>query len=56
MELSASIHLLGDILGNIISELESPELFGIEERIRAAAKERRGGNADDLERELGVID
>lgn len=46
MELSASIHLLGDILGNIISELESPELFGIEERIRAAAKDRRGGNAD----------
>jgi phosphoenolpyruvate carboxylase len=45
MDLSAAIHLLGDILGEVISELESPELFAIEERIRAAAKERRAGNA-----------
>ena len=45
MELSAAIHLLGDILGEVIGELESPELFDTEERIRAAAKERRGGNA-----------
>jgi phosphoenolpyruvate carboxylase len=44
MELSAAIHLLGDILGEVISELESPELFAVEERIRAAAKERRSGN------------
>ncbi len=46
MELSTSIHLLGDILGNVIGELESPELFATEERIRAAAKDRRGGNAE----------
>ncbi|HZJ23135.1 MAG TPA: phosphoenolpyruvate carboxylase [Anaerolineales bacterium] len=45
MELSATIHLLGDILGEVIGELESPEIFAIEERIRIAAKERRGGNA-----------
>src|SRR5215211_7476038 len=45
MEISKAIHLLGDILGGVISELESPELFKAEERIRAAAKERRGGNA-----------
>jgi phosphoenolpyruvate carboxylase len=45
MEISTYIHLLGDILGGVISELESPQLFEIEERIRAAAKERRGGNA-----------
>ena len=45
MELSAAIHLLGDILGNVISDLESPGLFAVEERIRAAAKDRRGGNA-----------
>ncbi len=45
MEISKAIHLLGDILGSVISELESPELFETEEQIRAAAKERRGGNA-----------
>ncbi len=46
MELSAAIHLLGDILGSVISDLESPKLFAIEERIRAAAKDRRGGNVN----------
>src|SRR6266487_954313 len=45
MEISKAIHLLGDILGSVISELESPELFETEEHIRAAAKERRAGNA-----------
>ena len=43
MELSAVIHLLGDILGEVICELESPELFASEERIRIAAKDRRSG-------------
>ena len=59
MELSAAIHLLGDILGEVISELESPQLFAIEERIRAAAKERRGGNSDaakQLEAEVQALD
>ena len=59
MELSAAIHLLGDILGEVISELESPELFATEERIRAAAKERRGGNAEaakQLEVEVAALD
>lgn len=45
MEISKAIHLLGDILGSVIGELESPELFKTEERIRAAAKDRRAGNA-----------
>ena len=59
MDLSAAIHLLGDILGEVISELESPELFAAEERIRAAAKERRGGNTDaakQLETEVEALD
>ena len=59
MELSAAIHLLGDILGEVISELESPELFSIEERIRAAAKERRAGHAKaakQLETEVEALD
>lgn len=59
MDLSAAIHLLGDILGEVISELESPELFRTEERIRAAAKERRGGDskaAKQLETEVEALD
>lgn len=59
MDLSGAIHLLGDILGEVISELESPELFAIEERIRAAAKERRAGNdkaAKQLEAEVEALD
>jgi phosphoenolpyruvate carboxylase len=59
MDLSAAIHLLGDILGEVISELESPEIFATEERIRAAAKERRAGNTDaakQLELEVEALD
>jgi phosphoenolpyruvate carboxylase len=43
MDLSQTIHLLGDLLGGVISELESPAIFEIEERIRAQAKARRSG-------------
>ena len=59
MELSAAIHLLGDILGKVIGELESPKLFATEERIRVAAKERRGGNAEaanQLKAEVEALD
>ena len=59
MELSAAIHLLGDILGEVISELESPDIFATEERIRAAAKERRSGDeaaAKQLEKEVEALD
>ena len=59
MDLSSAIHLLGDILGEVISELESPEIFETEERIRAAAKERRSGNAEaakQLESEVQALD
>src|SRR5687768_11941429 len=59
MDLSSAIHLLGDILGEVISELESPELFATEERIRAAAKERRSGKAEaakQLEAEVEALD
>lgn len=44
MKLSASIHMLGDLLGQVICELESPAIFEVEERIRAEAKARRAGN------------
>ena len=59
MELSAAIHLLGDILGEVISELESPALFATEERIRAAAKDRRAGQGEaarQLEAEVEALD
>ncbi|HNF93759.1 MAG TPA: phosphoenolpyruvate carboxylase, partial [Anaerolineales bacterium] len=46
MEISQNIRLLGNLLGKVISEMESPELFDIEERIRALAKARRNGDAD----------
>jgi phosphoenolpyruvate carboxylase len=58
MELSQNIHLLGDLLGRVISELESPELFGIEERIRALAKARRNGDsvaAQKLQQEVSSL-
>jgi len=58
MELSTTIRLLGDILGDVITELESPELFATEERIRAAAKDRRGGAveaAKQLEAEVEAL-
>ena len=45
MELSASIHLLGDLLGQVLKAQESPALFEIEERVRELAKARRAGDA-----------
>ena len=59
IEISRIIHLLGDVLGEVISELESPELFAIEERIRSASKDRRGGDtkaAKQLETDVEALD
>jgi len=58
MDISYYIHLLGDQLGKVISELESPEIFEIEERIRAEAKARRAGDGQAAERlraEIGSL-
>ncbi|MBP6177111.1 MAG: phosphoenolpyruvate carboxylase [Anaerolineales bacterium] len=46
MDLSQTIHLLGDLLGQVISQLESSATFEVEERIRALAKARRGGHPE----------
>ena len=46
MELSATIHLLGDILGQVILEHEGQGAFELEERIRALAKSSRAGQAE----------
>ena len=58
MGLSQNIHLLGDLLGRVISELESPAIFETEERIRALAKARRSGDAvaaEGLYREVSAL-
>src|SRR5512142_88794 len=41
MEISDTIHLLGDLLGQVLVDQESRQLFDLEERIRQAAKDRR---------------
>jgi phosphoenolpyruvate carboxylase len=46
LDLSAAIHLLGETLGEVIRAQESPALLDTEERIRALAKARRGGDVD----------
>ncbi len=58
MDLSATIHLLGELLGRVLSEQESPALFEIEEHIRALAKARRADDtsaADQLAAEVAVL-
>ncbi|MBK9782364.1 MAG: phosphoenolpyruvate carboxylase [Anaerolineales bacterium] len=50
MDISQTIHMLGDLLGRIISDLESPALFEIEENIRAEAKLRRAGDPSAAQR------
>ena len=44
MDLNQTIHLLGDLLGQVISEYESQAIFDLEEQIRADAKARRNGD------------
>lgn len=43
--LSRDIHLLGDMLGDTLRALEGVALFAAEERVRALAKARRGGES-----------
>ena len=44
MDLSTTIHLLGETLGDVLRTQESDALFEVEERIRTLAKTRRGGD------------
>lgn len=44
IDISQTIHMLGDLLGRAVPDLESPAVFEIEEHIRAEAKARRGLN------------
>jgi len=63
MDISASIHLLGDLLGQVLLEQEPPAVYAAEERIRQAAKERRSsdpaasaGGEQQLVREAAGLD
>jgi phosphoenolpyruvate carboxylase len=46
VDLSATIHLLGEALGEVLRAQESVALFETEEQIRALAKARRAGEMD----------
>ena len=50
MDISQTIHLLGDLLGRVISEQESQQIFNDEEFIRQEAKARRNGDHEAAER------
>ena len=50
MDLSTSIHVLGEVLGDVLRTQEARALFETEERIRALAKARRAGEAAAAER------
>ncbi len=45
MDISQTIHILGDLLGQVIADLEGSEIFAAEERIRRLAKARRAGES-----------
>lgn len=49
MELSGVIHYLGDLLGQVIEQVESAEGFRLEERVRGLAKRRRAGEGSGSE-------
>ncbi len=44
MNLSQTVRLLGNILGQVLAEQESEEIFRIEEDIRSLSKQRRAGD------------
>jgi phosphoenolpyruvate carboxylase len=68
-QLSANIHLLGDLLGETIIEQEGREIFELEEKVRSLAKSWRAGDnaageqikalipdlVDDLPKALAVL-
>lgn len=55
MDLASTVHLLGELLGDVISEQESPALFKAEEEIRSLAKSRRAGDEHAAAQLAGTI-
>ena len=56
MQLSETIRLLGDMLGEVLRQQESIELYKIEERIRSLAKARRAGDDTAAARMLEEVE
>ena len=54
-DLSATIRLLGDLLGHTIIEQEGQELFDLEEEIRALSKARRNGDVKIQEKIVQLV-
>ena len=55
VDLSATINLLGEMLGEVLRAQESTALFETEERIRALAKSRRAGETAAAKRLAEVV-
>jgi phosphoenolpyruvate carboxylase len=53
--LREDVHLLGDLLGRVITAAEGPALFALEERVRACAKRLRATDAPELRAELRAL-
>lgn len=50
--ISTDVHLLGNILGEVIEQQTGSEQFALEERVRTLAKARRSNGSSDVESEL----
>jgi Phosphoenolpyruvate carboxylase len=55
VDLSATINLLGEMLGEVLRAQESTALFETEERVRALAKSRRAGETAAAKRLAEVV-
>src|SRR5437867_3498480 len=55
VDLSATINLLGEILGEVLRSEESPALFETEELVRALAKSRRAGETGAASELAGIV-
>ena len=58
MNLSQTVRLLGNILGQVLVEQESMEIFEIEEEIRDLSKKRRALNpqaTEQLSKQVGAL-
>jgi phosphoenolpyruvate carboxylase len=55
LDLSSTIRLLGDTLGEVLREQESPALFATEEEIRGLAKARRADDPDAAARLMAEV-
>jgi phosphoenolpyruvate carboxylase len=53
--LSATIHFLGDLLGNVIREQAGPAAFDLEERVRSLAKDLRAADRPDAGARLPAL-